>query len=220
ITEDDAIITLNRFKNFMIQNNTTKDIIIERSGDKYIFQYFGVYPEMHYDFSKWVAGIFGFLGIKIDRISLSNNYTRIDFKITDIFKKKEAVFEERKSLFKFNTEYFTNFNKILEDEDDLHLWLRINESKVPRISFKNVEEGLLLIREIIEDLDKWIPSRELNSKVLELFKKLRWIELNDDSTLSFKILIEKDSTEYNIMKTIFNELKIEIEEKEELVILE
>lgn len=219
ITEDDALITLSRFKNFMIKNNTTKDVMIERSGNKYIFQYFGIYPEMHYDFSKWIAGILGFLGIKIEKFSYSSNYTRIDFELTDIFKKKEAVLEDRINIFNSNTEYLTNFNKILEDEEDLHFWLRINNSELPIISFKNIDDGLLLIREIIDDLNKWIPPREFNTRLLEIFKKLRWIELNNVPGLSFQLLIEKNTTEYKIMKIIFNELKLEFKENENLVIL-
>ncbi len=212
INEEEAIITLNRFKNFMIRNNITKDVTIELSGNKYIFQYFGIYPEMHYDFSKFIAGVFGFIGMKIDKVSHSNNYTRIDFEMTDLFKLNEAALEEREKLFEYNTAYFTNFNKILEDEDDLHLWIRINNSKLPIIAFKNIDDGLILIREIIDDLNKWIPPRKFRIKLLELFRKFRWINLIDKSKLSFQLLIEKNTTEYNILKIIFNELKIEFEE--------
>jgi hypothetical protein len=214
ITEEEAVITLNRFKNFMIKNNTTKDVMIERSGDKYIFQYFGIYTDMHYDFSKWIAGILGFLGVKIDKMTYSNNYTRMDFEATELFKVSDAVLDERIKLFEFNTAYFTNFNKILEDKDDLHLWIRINESKSPIISFKNIEDGLKLIRDIIDDLNNWISPREFNIKILELFKKFRWINNVNVSNFSFHLLIEKHTKEYNIMKTIFNDLKLELEDFE------
>ena len=219
ITEDDAIITLNRFKNFMINNNTTKDVMIERSGNKYIFQYFGIYPDMHYDFSKCIAGILGFLGIKIDRITHSNNYTRMDFGSTELFKVDAPALEDRIKLFEYNTAYFTNFNKILEDEEDLHLWVRINESNLPLISFKNIEDGLKLIREIIDDLNKWIKPREFKLKLLKLFNKLRWITHINESKLSFQLLIEKHTTEYNIIKIIFNESKLEYEEFENSIYL-
>ena len=212
LNEDEGIITLNRFKNFMMRNNITKDLTIELSGNKYIFQYFGIYPEMHYDFSKFIAGVFGFIGMKIERASYSNNYTRIDFERTELFKLNEAALEERKKLFEYNTAYFTNYNKILEDEDDLHLWIRVNNSNLPIISFKNVDDGLILIREIIDDLNKWIPLRKFKIKLLELFRKFRWIILIDKSNLSFQLLIEKHTTEYNILKIIFNELKLEYEE--------
>ncbi|MFX0023071.1 MAG: hypothetical protein ACFE9S_12160, partial [Candidatus Hermodarchaeota archaeon] len=99
ITEEEAVITLNRFKKFMMRNNVTKDVTIEPSGNKYIFQYFGIYPEMHYDFSKFIAGVFGFMGMKIDRLSHSNNYTRMDFEGTELFKSSEAAIEDRKKLF-------------------------------------------------------------------------------------------------------------------------
>ncbi len=214
ITEEEAVITMNRFKNFMVGNNITKDVTIEPSGNKYIFQYFGIYPEMHYDFSKFVAGVLGFLGIKIERVSHSNNYTRIDFERTELFILNEAALEERKKLFDYNTSFFTNFNKILEDEDDLHLWIRINDSKLPIISFKNIDDGLVLIREIIDDLNKWIPPRKFNIKLLELFRKFRWINLIDETKMFFKLQIEKNSMEYNIIKTILNELKIEYKEFE------
>lgn len=214
ITEEDAVITLNRFKNFMIKNNTTKDVMIERSGDKYIFQYFGIYPDMHYDFSKWIAGILGFLGVKIDRITHSSNYTRMDFEATELFKINDAVLDERIKLFEFNTAYFTNYNKILEDEDDLHLWIRINEYKNPIISFRSIEDGLKLIRNIIDDLKKWITPREFKIKLLELFKKFRWINNINESKLSFNLIIEKHTKEYNIIKAIIDELKIELEDIE------
>ncbi|MFX1374429.1 MAG: hypothetical protein ACFFA0_01325 [Promethearchaeota archaeon] len=212
VDEEEAVITLNRFRNFMMRNNITKDVTIEPSGNKYIFQYFGIYPEMHYDFSKFIAGVFGFMGMKIDRASHSNNYTRIDFERTELFKLSEAALEERKKLFEYNTAYFTNFNKILEDEDDLHLWIRINSSKLPIISFKSIDDGLILLREIIDDLNKWIPPREFKIKLLELFKKFRWINLIDESKFTFQLLIKKHSTEYNILKIIFDELKLEYEE--------
>ncbi|MFX1363838.1 MAG: hypothetical protein ACFFCE_14350 [Promethearchaeota archaeon] len=211
IAEDDAVLTLNRFKNFMISNNTTRDVMIERSGNKYIFQYFGIYPEMHYDFSKWIAGILGFLGIKVEKISYSNNYTRIDFKKTDLFGESAPVLKKRTQLLEYNTNYFTNFNKILEDEDDVHFWLRINQSNSPIISFKSVEEGLALIKEILDDLNKWITPREFKGKVLEIFKKLRWIKNIDENQLSFQLTIEESSTEYKIMNTLFNELKLKFE---------
>ncbi len=212
ISEDEAIIALERLKNFMINNNTTKDVTIERSGNKYIFQYFGIYPNMHYDFSKWIAGILGFLGVKIERITHSNNYTRMDFVVTDIFRVNEANLGNRKELFEYNTEFFTNFNRILEDEDDLQLWIRINQSKLPIISFKNIEDGLLLIREIVNNLNKWSSPREFKFRLLDLFKKLRWINQINKTKLSFQLLIEKHTTEYNIIKTVLSELKINFED--------
>ncbi len=219
ITEEDAVITLNRFKNFMINNKTTKDIMIERSGNKYIFQYFGIYPEMHYDFSKWIAGILAFLGLEIKKMSHSSNYTRMDFEITEIFKVNDAVLEDRIKLFNYNTDYFTNYSKILEDEDNIHLWIRLNKSDLPIISFRNIEDGLVIIREIISDLNKWISPREFKVKLLELYKKLRWINNVNETKLSFQLLIDKYSTEYNIMKIIFDELKLEFEESENSIFL-
>ena len=83
---------------------------------------------------------------------------------------------------------------------------------MPIISFKNIDDGLILIREIIDDLNKWIPPRKFKIKLLELFRKFRWINLIDKSELSFHLLIQKETIEYNILKTIFDKLKIEYEE--------
>ncbi|MGV9173792.1 MAG: hypothetical protein ACOC44_15905 [Promethearchaeia archaeon] len=48
---------------------TTKDVIVERTGNReYTLQYFGIYPNMHYDFSKLISAIMGVLGAKVTRI--------------------------------------------------------------------------------------------------------------------------------------------------------
>ena len=217
LTIDKLIDSLNRFRLFMASNNVTKDINYEFSQKKFILHYFGIYPNIHYDFSKWIAGFLGVLGFKIKKYIYSKNYTRFDLERTFLLKDSNPLVNERTELFYENLNKFTSYYNAINDEDSIHLWMKLLENKNTIISFKDQNKGLALIDKIIKDIKIHSIFSEKNQKFLKFFEHFKWIEIMDLEECSFMCNLSNEHIfEKEILKNIFEKLEINIIKKKEI----
>ena len=199
-----------RFRRYMKENNITKDLTVEFDGKKFIVQYFGNSENIHYDFSKWIAGFAGILGLKLIKINYSLNYTRFDFEITNQFLQSEPMIEERSKLFIYNNTQFTNYARTINDDDRIHFWMKLAKKNKVMITFKTVEEGLKYISEIIEELRNTSLNGMLLLMVMKMFHHFGWIEIEDLNEFTY---ICKLDNNHIIEKEIFKKILIKLDLK-------
>ncbi len=220
LTMNKVIEIFDRFKSFMLSNNISKDVVIDIEENKCIIQYFGIYPNTHYDFSKWIAGALAILGLKIKKVVYSKNYTRLDLEKTYLLNDINSLEKERIELFYGNISYFTNYYKMINDKDPIHLWLKIARTKKAIISFKEKEKYINLIDEVINDIEKYSTYINKIPTILKLFEHFGWIHLINLEEISFICnLSNHHNIEKEIIKDIFRKLDLKIEKKENMFYL-
>ncbi len=211
LTPEKLIESVNRFKLFLLDNKITKDINIEYVQNKYIFHYFGLYSNIHYDTSKWFAGLAGVLGLKIKKLTYSKNYTRFDLEETFLFKNIHPMNKERSALFYENIKEFTNYHKIILDEDPTHLWLKLVDNQNIILSFNDKEKSNVIIEEIMNDIERYSSPSERKQLILKLLHHFNWIKILDLKENSFIFrLNEEHIIEKEIMEKFLDRFKLQI----------
>ncbi|MBY9005365.1 MAG: hypothetical protein KGD63_01250 [Candidatus Lokiarchaeota archaeon] len=220
LTMDNFTQIVERFKFFMLSNNMTKNLEFERINNNYTLQYFGNYPNSHFDFSKFIACALGILGFKIKTITYSKKFTRFDLKETYLITNQNPLVKERLELFNQNLKKFTNYYKLLNDEDSIHLWMKAAKYKNAIISFTNKDKSERFIKEIVKDIEVNSPFKERIPTIIRLFEFFRWIQLVDIEDNSFICNLSDDHIfEKDILKTTINNLKLNIEKQDNIFFL-
>ncbi|TXT60399.1 MAG: hypothetical protein BAJALOKI2v1_110059 [Promethearchaeota archaeon] len=199
-----------RIKRYLVSNNTSRDIWSETFTHKeYYFNghldYEGIYPNLHFENCKIIAGILGILGLKMTNFIFSKKeiYARFEFIATELYFEDKIVLEKRKQLIDKNLDYLINYNNLLED-DAHHLWLKFVEEKNSIITFQDKSEFDKWFDKVKYDVEKFGDRKNLTEKILQIFDKLHWIDIIDLKTKEFDIRIseEKFPEEIEIMKEI------------------
>ena len=125
----------------MVQNNISKSMELTVDGKKFIVEYTGFYKNLHFEFSKGLAGIFGVIGLKLIDFTYSERdiYSRFDLVTTNLINEKSLKRREREKLYLYNLEMITNLYKIVEDEDR-YFWIKMSEDKDLLIDFSRIKK--------------------------------------------------------------------------------
>jgi len=188
---------LERFKNYALANKTAKDYrfeVITEKGSKYptlIWEIVGIYRNISYESYKFFVGTLGFIGIKLISAIYSehDNYCRMDLRPTDLYFEEKIMKNKRIELMNENLRYFTNYSRILDD-DDYFLWMNLAEDKEFLINFNNESAFRKKLNFMVEDIKKYGEKEYFLVKVLKLFEKLHWIEIIDKKNLAFRIRLD------------------------------
>ena len=176
----------NRFKKFMIDKSITEEFKMEILGDKYQLIYIGKNERIHFEFTKGIAGLMGFVGLQLQDYIYYTNYAKLIFKKTTLLEKNELLEKDRRNLFNYNQEKFVNYHLLVNDKA-IHTWINLLQKGDAIFSFKDYQSGNVIIQQIIEQLR--LSSKELFKKdLLIFFKNLGWISLiNNGEDLLFDI---------------------------------
>ena len=79
------------------------------------------------------------MGVKISNCLYSekDNYCRFDLEATELFFRKELVRSERIKLMNNNVYQLINYHRIINDDDDYFLWMKLANDKNNFICFNN-----------------------------------------------------------------------------------
>ena len=194
LTYEDLLIFFEKIRSRFGTNNVSKDmkieLILDKDGGyaKGIFEFIGRYKNLHFENIKFVAAIFGVLGVKVtDFIYSSNNYyCRLDLLATDLLFRKELAKNERLKLLEENVDFVINFNRMLDD-NDMYLWMRLAEDNGVIITFKNQNIFNKWVKSVEDHLQKFGNKSDFLLKILQFFNKLHWIRIEYIKDLSFQI---------------------------------
>jgi hypothetical protein len=201
-----------RIKKYLVSNNTSRDIWSESFSHKeYYFNghvdYEGIYPNLHFENCKVIAGILGILGLKMTNFIFSRKevYARFDYIATELYFEEKIVLEKRKELVDKNLDYLANYNRILDDEDH-HLWLKLVEEKNSIITFSDKEEFYKWYEKVKRDIEEYGERKNLITKTLKLFERLHWIDIIDLKTREFDLRLseEKFPVETEIIRELIS----------------
>lgn len=214
-SNEEAIRFLKLIAKFLIQNKLTERFDVYSQDKNIIIEYRGFYTNIHYIYSKGLAGLMGYFGLELNSFYYEDKYTQFNFKITPLLRYKEFLIKQRKALCDYNVNKFISVDQMLKDKKS-HLWVALLEIDNSIISFKDYDSGKKIILdhlskiENIDNKDKLDKNSYFIRNTLKLFSFLNWISIIDIETLEyhFNIIEEKHPVEYQIMKDIFEKLDI------------
>ncbi|MFX1478074.1 MAG: hypothetical protein ACFFCI_08075 [Promethearchaeota archaeon] len=192
---EDLQLIFERFKNRVYPSNITKELSLEIFKEKDqrfatgVFVFIGKQRNLHFENCKFFAAVFGLLGIRVADFTYSAKdfYCRLDLVETDLLFRDDLAKKERIKLLNENVKFITNFDVLLEDKDDKHLWMKLAEDPLLFITFKNKKTFDKWIGIIKKDVQKFTVKDNLSKKILSLFEKLHWIRIINDKDSSFQI---------------------------------
>lgn len=149
----------------------------------------GKQRNLHFENCKFFAAVFGILGVKITDFIYSPKdfYCRLDFIETDLLFRKDLARKERMELIKENVQFMINYNRVLDDTDDKHLWMKLAEDTMLLISFKSKQTFNKWLKTVENDLRNYGDTDTFLWKILLFFQKLHWIRIINEKDLSFQI---------------------------------
>lgn len=186
-------------KAFYLENNLTRDIRLEifTEGNprypKAIFEYSGIYRNLFFENCKLNAAILGIIGGKITDIIYSDKdlYCRYNVVATDLIYRKDLAIKERMKLIDHNIKFLINYKMIVNDED-FYIWMNLAEEKDAIINFGNESAKKKWFDLVVKDLNEFCDQDELPLNLLSLFKKLHWIDIENELEPSFRFRLLKD----------------------------
>lgn len=192
-------IWFNRIKNFFLANKITKSVnldLFSEDDKKYhkgVYEFIGIYKNLHYENCKWKAAIFGVLGIRITEVIYSEKelYCRFNVTATDLFYTPDLKKNERMKLVEENLDLLIDFNRLIDD-NAYYLWMKMAENKDLIVSFKNDKARSEWIDSFELKLKPHNDTQELKLKLLKVFEKLHWISIESQVNLSFRLNITKE----------------------------
>lgn len=194
-------------RNFYLENKIVKDIKLEIMSDdkrypKAIFYWTGNYRNLFWENCKMNAAVFGIIGVKIIKVIYSEKdlYCRFNLRATDLMFNKERPRKLRKQLLElanYNVTTLLNFKKIYNDED-FYLWMLLAEDEDTYIKFHNNNARNKRMKKIIDIIENQEESKEIISSLLNFFKRLHWIDIEDIESKSFKIRLSEKSDKEEI----------------------
>ena len=205
--------TLNRFKNYVLNNKLTKTFEAFTDNDLIIIEYRGLYSNIHYEFSKNIIALMGFIGLQIQEIIIQEKYCRFEFIITPLLKSKKLNFKDRRILSSENEKKLFDSMEIL-DEESFHLWMRLSKNDNCIISFLDYNSGKNFILNKIETIKKTIKEKRkkknniMNEYLLKLFNKFNWITILEMDSHSFRINVSKTNhnNEFILLSEFINSM--------------
>jgi len=213
--------TLERFKNFLLSNNVTKIFNFEIIENRIIIEYSAFYSNIHFNYSKIFIALASAMGLKIRDVfyDKNDNYVKIDTVRTDLFLDPKQRLKERKALLKDNIKFLLNDFNLLNDTSR-HLWVNLSDNKNVMISFQDVNQGVDILTNMIQNVQKHVSKKELLSTILKMFEKFHWINIIDIDKLSFQFLKKEDTgKEISIFNKVIKNYST-IKEKEGILSLE
>jgi hypothetical protein len=200
--------------NFYLENKIVKHIKMEimSGGDpKYpeaIFECIGNYRNLNWENCKMNAAVYGIIGAKITKVTYSEKdlYCRFNLKATDLIFNKGKLKKKRIELVKYNVNCLMNYNKIINDADDLYLWMKFAEDKEVYIKFHENKVRDKWIKKIIDDIENTNKPEEIIPSLLKFFSKLHWIYIDDMTLNRFKVRLseEMDNLEIDYMLDVLS----------------
>jgi hypothetical protein len=212
-SNEDAIKILKLFEKYLLQNKLTERFDVYSQENNVIIEYRGFYTNIHFIYSKGIAGLMGYFGLKLNSFYYEDKYVQFNFKATPLLRNKEFLIKQRKALCNYNVNKFISVNLVLKDKK-IHLWVMLSKSENGILSFKDYNSGKKILLEYLSKLENNDKKGKLDNnlnfirKVLKLFSFLNWISIIDIDTLkyNFNITEAKHPMEYQIMKDILEEL--------------
>ena len=163
-------------------------------------EFIGKQRNLHFENCKFNAALFGILGVKITDFIYAPKefYSRCDFIETDLLFRKDLARKERMALIIENVDFMINYNRLLEDNDDKHLWMKLAEDNMLFINFKSKQTFNKWIKTVENDLQKYGRKDEFLRKMLLYFQKLHWIRIQSgekDYSFQLEPVLENDDTQ-------------------------
>jgi hypothetical protein len=207
---EDLQILFERIRSRVNPSPISKEMRLEIFPDKRqnlaraTMEFVGKQRNLHYENCKFFAAVFGILGVKItDFIYNSKDmYCRIDFIETDLLFRKDLARKERMALILENVAFMINHNRILDDNDDKHLWMKLAEDNMVYVSFKSRQTFNKWIKTIENDIQKYGSKDDFLGKILLYFQKLHWIRIHSgekDYSFQLESVLENNDTQSRLI---------------------
>ncbi|MBY8991272.1 MAG: hypothetical protein KGD58_11005 [Candidatus Lokiarchaeota archaeon] len=200
---EDLKILFERIKSRVNPSPISKDMSLEIFSDRRqnyttgILEFVGKQRNLHFENCKFFAAILGILGVKLTDFIYSpkDYYCRIDFIETDLLFREGLARKERIELLKENVDFIINYNRILDDSDDKHLWMKLAEDNMLFINFKSKNTYNKWLKTVENDLQKYGQRDDFLGKILLFFEKIHWIRLHSgekDYSFQLEPVLESD----------------------------
>ncbi|KKL55744.1 hypothetical protein LCGC14_2252370, partial [marine sediment metagenome] len=188
--------TFNRFKNFVLNNKLTKSFEAFLDNEALVIEYQGLYSNIHFEYSKNIVALLGFIGLQVQEILYQDKYCRFRFIVTPLTKSKKLNFKERGNLANNNEQKFFNSLEMLDDKR-YHLWIKLSKDKNCIVSFLDYNSGKNFNINSFNQVNKLSKEKNASKKsfthrnLLKIFEQLNWITIIEIDSLIFKINISK-----------------------------
>ena len=224
----DVEIFFEKIRSRYAKSTVSKDMRLEISSGKdreptrATLEFVGKYKNLHFENCKFFAAVFGILGVQVTDFIYSPDeyYCRLDLLETNLlFNGEDLAKKERLKLIEENVDYIINYNRMLDD-DDYYLWLRLSVDNEIFVSFKNQIVFNKWIKNITAHLRKFGNKEDFLAKILQFFKKLHWIRIENIKNLSFRIepALEKNKEQKHYLFNYLSKIS-EISEIEGVIYL-
>jgi hypothetical protein len=152
-------------------------------------EFIGKQRNLHFENCKFYAAVFGVLGVKITDFIYAPTefYSRCDFIETDLLFRKDLARKERMALINENVNFMINYNRVLDDKDDKHLWMKLAEDNMLFVAFKSKQTFNKWTKTVEKDLKQYGQNDDYLRKILLFFQKLHWIRIINEKDFSFQI---------------------------------
>lgn len=215
LSNEEVVKILKLIESFLLKNKLTERFDAYLQKNNIIVEYRGIFSNIHYVYSKGIAGLMGYFGLELSNYYYEDKYTRFDFKVTPLLRNEEFMIKERKALSEHNINKFISIDHILMDQKT-HLWIALSEINNSLVSFKDYDSGKKIISlylsklESIEYKDKLEKKSYFFRKTLKLLSSLNWITIINLKRFDFRINIKEENhpTEYQIMKDILKNFDV------------
>ncbi|MFW9973063.1 MAG: hypothetical protein ACFFDF_22965 [Candidatus Odinarchaeota archaeon] len=208
-SSEELIQILKLIERFLLKNKLTERFDAYFQNNNIVMEYRGIFSNIHYVYSKGIAGLMGYFGLELDDYYYEDKYTRFDFKLTQLLKNQKFMIKERTALSKHNINKFISTDHILMDQNT-HLWIALSQINNSLVSFKDYDSGKKIISkylsplENIESKDNLKKRSSFIRKIMRLLSSLNWITITDLENLDFQVNLNEENhpTDYQIMKYI------------------
>ncbi len=201
---DDLMLKHERFRNYAISNKLTKEYNFEEIErgipSKFKLEYIGTYQNLHFENCKMIAAIYGYVGLKITDCLYNekSKYCRYYFEDTDLAYQSEIATSERLKLIQHNLSFFVNHERIINDEKEYHLWMKLAEDKECVVKFNIDKTRDYWIDMFLKDIEKFGKKENFLLNILKIFEKLHWISIENDEELIFNINLSNEHSKEEI----------------------
>lgn len=192
---DDLKMLFERIKSRVSLSNIYKDWRLELTLDEKkgpargVLEYIGTHRNLHYETCKFMAAELGMLGIRVLDVIYSPDeyFCRMELLETDLLFSEDLAKKKRLKLLNENVNHFINYSKVLNDDRDEYLWMRLAQDNQIFINFQDKQTFNKWLTLIEKDLQKFENHEDFNIKLLKFFEKLHWIKNVSERNLSFQV---------------------------------
>jgi len=192
---DDLRILFERLKSRVSLSNISKDWRLEITPDEKkgpargVLEFIGTHTNLHYEICKFMAAELGMLGIRVLDVIYSPDeyFCRMELLETDLLFSEDLAKKKRLKLLNENVNHFINYSKVLNDDRDEYLWMRLAQDNQIFINFQDKQTFNKWLTLIEKDLQKFEIHEDFNKKLLNFFEKLHWIKIVSEHNLAFQV---------------------------------